>query len=167
MLAVRDLSMSFAGLRALSGVSFEVREGEVRAVIGPNGAGKTTLFNLITGALVPQAGELSFAGVSLLGRGAPAIARLGLARTFQQAQLYRSLSVIENVLLGCHAAGRSGLVESPKCGRTNASHSACQPCTSCRHAAKRDASTSRRCGSRLSSWRTNTFASAITPRVGG
>ncbi len=110
MLAVRDLSMSFAGLRALSGVSFEVREGEVRAVIGPNGAGKTTLFNLITGALLPQAGELSFAGVSLLGRGAPAIARLGLARTFQQAQLYRSLSVIENVLLGCHAASRSGLV---------------------------------------------------------
>ena len=110
MLSVQGLSMNFAGLRALSEVSFEVREGEVRAVIGPNGAGKTTLFNVITGALTPQAGELRFSGTSLIGRSAPSIARLGLARSFQQAQLYRSLSVIENVLLGCHAAGRSGLL---------------------------------------------------------
>ncbi len=108
MLEVSAVSMAFSGLRALADVSFDVRPGEIRAIIGPNGAGKTTLFNLITGVLVPQQGDIRFRGTSLTGRPAHGIARLGLARTFQQAHLFRTLTVLENVMLGCHARGRIG-----------------------------------------------------------
>ncbi len=109
MLRVAGLSMAFAGLKALSGVSFEVQPGEVRAVIGPNGAGKTTLFNVISGVYRPQEGDVRFAEETLSGLPPQQIARRGLSRTFQQAQLFRSLTVLENVLLGCHGHGKAGL----------------------------------------------------------
>jgi len=109
MLRVEGVSMAFSGLKALSGVSFDVRPGEVRAVIGPNGAGKTTLFNVITGVYAPQEGEIRFREKTVSGEPPQCIARHGLSRTFQQAQLFRTLTVLENVMLGCHAAGRAGL----------------------------------------------------------
>ncbi len=109
MLRVAGLSMAFAGLKALNGVSFDVAPGEVRAVIGPNGAGKTTLFNVITGVYRPLEGDVRFADETLSGLPPQQIARRGLSRTFQQAQLFRSLTVLENVLLGCHGRGMAGL----------------------------------------------------------
>ncbi|MCL4744691.1 MAG: ABC transporter ATP-binding protein [Burkholderiaceae bacterium] len=110
MLTVESLTKSFAGLRALDGVSFDVREGEIRALIGPNGAGKTTAFNLITAVTAPTSGTVRLRGVPLTGLPPYRVARLGLARTFQQAQLYRTLTVIENVLLGRHMHGSSGAI---------------------------------------------------------
>lgn len=109
MLTLESVSKSFAGLRALDDVSFDVRKGEIRALIGPNGAGKTTAFNVITAATTATSGTVRLEGKALNGMPAYRVARCGLARTFQQAQLYRSLTVIENVLLGRHAHGTSGV----------------------------------------------------------
>lgn len=110
MLNVESLSKSFAGLKALEEVSFDVRQGEIRAVIGPNGAGKTTAFNIISGVTRATAGRVRMGGVDLNALPPHRVARLGLARTFQQAQLYRSLTVMENVLLGRHAQGHAGIL---------------------------------------------------------
>lgn len=103
-LQVRDVYKSFQGLKALQGVSLEVPAGEVTAVIGPNGAGKTTLFNCITGLFSPDRGEVVLQGdageVMLQGRSMEQIARLGLARTFQQVRLFDQLSALDNVVLG-------------------------------------------------------------------
>lgn len=110
MLAVHGLGKSFGGIVALRDVGFDVAEGEIRAVIGPNGAGKTTLFNLITGLLAPTAGAIEFAGHRIEGRRAVDIARMGIARTFQQPQVFRSLTVLENVMLGGHRASRGGML---------------------------------------------------------
>jgi ABC-type branched-subunit amino acid transport system ATPase component len=110
MLQIDGVSLAFSGLKALCDVGFDVRPGEIRAVIGPNGAGKTTLFNVITGVLAPDTGTVRFGGESIAGRAPHAIARRGLGRTFQQAQLYRSLTVLDNVMLGTHARGRAGIL---------------------------------------------------------
>lgn len=99
LLEVRDLTRAFGALRALAGVSFSVREGELLGLIGPNGAGKSTLYNLIAGALVPTSGEIRFKGTSVAGWKPYHAARAGVARTFQIPKAYRHLSVIENVAL--------------------------------------------------------------------
>jgi branched-chain amino acid transport system ATP-binding protein len=88
-------------VRAVHDCSFDVAEGEIKAVIGPNGAGKTTLFNVITGVYRPSEGEFRFRGMPLAGLPAHRLARLGLSRTFQNVQLFPSLTVIENVMVGC------------------------------------------------------------------
>jgi branched-chain amino acid transport system ATP-binding protein/branched-chain amino acid transport system permease protein len=103
ILEVRGLSKQFGGLRALRDCWFDVQAGEIKAIIGPNGAGKTTVFNLITGVYPPTAGEVRFRGQRLTGLDAHAVARLGLCRTFQNVQLFPSLCVVENVMVG---AGR-------------------------------------------------------------
>jgi branched-chain amino acid transport system ATP-binding protein len=87
---------------ALDGVSFDVRQGAIVGVIGPNGAGKTTLFNCITRLYTPEAGDIAFEGSSLLATPRHRIVRRGLARTFQQLQLFRSMTALENVLVGYH-----------------------------------------------------------------
>ena len=110
MLSVQQVGKSFGGLAALSDVSFGVSPGEIKAVIGPNGAGKTTLFHLISGLLRPSAGRIEIAGRAVTGLSAVQIARLGVARTFQQPQIFRTLTVLENVMLGGHRSGRSGLL---------------------------------------------------------
>lgn len=110
MLCVQGVSKLFGGLAALRDVSFDVALGEIKAVIGPNGAGKTTLFNLITGILKPTSGRIEFAHQSVQGLSALEIARLGIARTFQQPQIFRSLTVLENVMLGTDRSGHSGLL---------------------------------------------------------
>jgi branched-chain amino acid transport system ATP-binding protein len=106
LLAVEEVTLRFGGVVALDGVSFEVEKGQVAGLIGPNGAGKTTAFNVITRLYKPSAGKVTFDGKSLLRRPAHRIVKAGIARTFQNIQLFRSMSVLENVLVGTHARGR-------------------------------------------------------------
>jgi branched-chain amino acid transport system ATP-binding protein len=106
LLSVRDVTLRFGGIVALDGVSFDVERGIVAGLIGPNGAGKTTVFNVITRLYTPDAGEVELDGRTLLGTPPHAIVRRGIARTFQNINLFRSMSVMENVLVGGHALGR-------------------------------------------------------------
>lgn len=111
VLEVRDLSVSFGGVHALSGVSLEVRDGELLAIIGPNGAGKTSLFNCMSGIYRPSSGRVIFDGSIELSKLAQhRIARLGIARTFQNLALFGGLSVLENLLVGRYLHGRTGFL---------------------------------------------------------
>jgi branched-chain amino acid transport system ATP-binding protein len=109
LLGVEDLSITFGGLAALSGVSFDVREGEIFALIGPNGAGKTTAFNVITGLYRPSSGRVCFDGEDLLRLSPNRIARRGVGRTFQNTEVFRQLTALDNVLVGGHARLRRSL----------------------------------------------------------
>jgi len=102
LLAVNELSKYFGGVKAVDGVSFGVDHGEIVGLIGPNGAGKTTCFNLISGLLTPTRGSVSLLGRSLGGLAPYYRSRRGLARTFQNIQLFGGMDVLENVLTGCH-----------------------------------------------------------------
>jgi branched-chain amino acid transport system ATP-binding protein len=102
MLEVENISKSFGGLRAMSGVSLNVNQGEIVSVIGPNGAGKTTLFNLITGVYKPDSGDVRFEGRSITGLSPNKIVDLGIARTFQNLRLFMNQTVLENVLVSQH-----------------------------------------------------------------
>jgi branched-chain amino acid transport system ATP-binding protein len=106
LLEVRDVTLRFGGIVALDGVSFDVEEGHISGLIGPNGAGKTTAFNVITRLYKPDAGEVLLEGSSILKQPAHKIVRKGVARTFQNIQLFRTMSVFENVLVGAHGRGR-------------------------------------------------------------
>ena len=106
LLAVRDVTLRFGGIVALDGVSFDVEKGHISGLIGPNGAGKTTAFNVITRLYKPDAGTVELDGESLLRESPSRILRRGIARTFQNIQLFRSMSVLENVLVGAHTRGR-------------------------------------------------------------
>jgi len=107
MLQLNGVSKHFGGLRALSDVTFSVREGQIKGLIGPNGAGKTTLFNLITGVFPPTRGSITFLGEETSHKEPERIARLGVSRTFQQPHLFKSLTVWENVMLGRHYRTRA------------------------------------------------------------
>ena len=102
LLEVKGLTMRFGGLTAVDNVDFEVNEGELVSLIGPNGAGKTTVFNVLTGLYGSAEGERTFNGVSLKGKTPQQIVELGMSRTFQNLRLYRSMRVIENVMVGHH-----------------------------------------------------------------
>ena len=106
LLSLDGLHRRFAGLAALNGVSLAVAAGERRAVIGPNGAGKTTLFNLITGELRPSGGRVVFDGAPITGLAPHAIARRGIARSFQRNNVFPRLTVAENLRLAAAADGR-------------------------------------------------------------
>jgi branched-chain amino acid transport system ATP-binding protein len=109
-LRIDGLTMQFAGLRALDEVSFTVEPGELRALIGPNGAGKSSLLNCISGVYRPTSGTITY-GDTVLNRSKPhAIAGMGVARVFQNVELFDKLSVLENVLLGRHLAMKTGVV---------------------------------------------------------
>ncbi len=101
ILNIVDVSRSFRGLRALSGVSFTLNRGEIFGLIGPNGAGKTTLFNVISGFLKPDSGRVDFLGTNLIGLKPHEICKRGLARTFQIVKPFSHLSILENVAVGC------------------------------------------------------------------
>jgi branched-chain amino acid transport system ATP-binding protein len=103
LLEVRDLSVRFGGVVALDRVSFSVDAGKVIAIIGPNGAGKTTLFNVITRVYRPSSGAILLDGGSILGLAPHQVIRRGLARTFQNLALFRSMTVLENVMVGYHS----------------------------------------------------------------
>ncbi|TAK40645.1 MAG: branched-chain amino acid ABC transporter ATP-binding protein/permease [Betaproteobacteria bacterium] len=110
LLEVRAAEKHFGGLVAVSGLSFDLRSGEILGLIGPNGAGKSTMFNLITGVLRADAGEIRFGGERLDRLASSEIARRGICRTFQHVNLISSMSVLENVALGAHLRGRQGTV---------------------------------------------------------
>jgi branched-chain amino acid transport system ATP-binding protein len=99
LLEARRLTRHFGGVRAVAGLDFEVREGEILGLIGPNGAGKTTVFNLVTGFVRPTAGEIRFEGRSVVGLRPSAVVRRGIARTFQVVKPFAGLTVLENVTL--------------------------------------------------------------------
>lgn len=102
MLKVDDIQLSFGGVRALQGVSFEAEAGEITGIIGPNGAGKTSLFNVISGFYKPDSGRVSVEGRDISALRPDARAELGMARTFQNIALFRGMTVLDNIKLGCH-----------------------------------------------------------------
>ena len=102
LLDVTNLSISFGGVKAVQHVSFSIDAGIVYSVIGPNGAGKTTLFNLITSVYKPTEGEIKLDGQDIAGAGTHVLARLGVARTFQNLQICMNMSALENVMVGAH-----------------------------------------------------------------
>ncbi|MGZ5383669.1 MAG: ABC transporter ATP-binding protein [Acidimicrobiia bacterium] len=102
LLVVKDIRLSFAGVVALDGVTFRVDPGELFAIIGPNGAGKTSIFNCLNGVYRPQEGSISLDGHSIVGMKPNRIAELGVARTFQNIELFENLTVLDNILLGRH-----------------------------------------------------------------
>jgi branched-chain amino acid transport system ATP-binding protein len=110
LLALRQVSVAFGGLRAVDDVSLEVHEDEVLGLIGPNGAGKTTLFNLVTRLVRPDAGSITFDGQDLLVRAPHEVIGLGLSRTFQNLMLLGELTVLDNVMVGLHTRMRAGLL---------------------------------------------------------
>jgi branched-chain amino acid transport system ATP-binding protein len=108
ILVVDDIRLSFAGVTAVDGVSFTVTGGELFAIIGPNGAGKTSIFNCLSGVYHPQAGSIRFREVDLLGMRPDRIASLGVARTFQNIELFPQMTVLDNLMLGRHQHIRYG-----------------------------------------------------------
>ncbi len=107
LLVVRDVAVRFGGIVALDGISFEIARGEILGLIGPNGAGKTTLFNCLSRLYTPNEGEILFEGRSILDRQPHRIADIGIGRTFQNLALFRTLTVLQNVMIGGHARTRS------------------------------------------------------------
>jgi len=108
LLVAEGVTMRFGGLVALKDLALDVREGEIHALIGPNGSGKSTFINVASGIYTPTSGRIAFANESIVGRKPWLIAGLGLARTFQNLRLFQSLSVIENVLVGCRTSDAAG-----------------------------------------------------------
>jgi len=110
LLRVENLSIQFGGIKAVTDVGFEVMEGEVFTIIGPNGAGKTTIFNLISCLYAPTAGRVMFGDVELTRLAPHDIAGLGIARTFQNIELFEQATVLDNLLIGRHCHRRTGLL---------------------------------------------------------
>ena len=108
LLSAKNLSVRFGGVLAVNQVSFDVRQGEVFTLIGPNGAGKTTVFNLISRIYTPTTGEIDFLGRTLTDEPAHNIAALGIARTFQNIELFENASVLHNLLIGGHTHRKTG-----------------------------------------------------------
>ena len=109
-LQISQLKVHFGGIHALDGVSMTVREGGVHAIIGPNGAGKTTLVNAITGVYQPTSGSVQLGDRDITGCPAHRLARLGVTRTFQNLQVFWTMSVLDNVMCGFHLQNRSGFL---------------------------------------------------------
>lgn len=121
VLSVRNIEKSFGGIRAVRGVSFDVRKGEVLGLIGPNGSGKSTLFNCILGQLPPDAGEVSVQGRPVSGLRACDLNRLGVGRTFQQLSVFPKMTVLDNIILAGqehHGTMLSRLFGAPDAGLT-------------------------------------------------
>ncbi len=117
ILEVKQLSMDFGGVRALDRLDMEIYKGEIAALIGPNGAGKTTFFNCITGIYAPSAGDIVIhapgangASERINGLKPNLVTQRGLARTFQNIRLFQNMTVLENVMIGCHCRTRTGIV---------------------------------------------------------
>ncbi len=110
VLELKNLTMKFGGVIALSNVDFHVSKGEICALIGPNGAGKTTVFNVVTGVYAATGGEILFNGTSLLGKKRHHVTKMGIARTFQNVRLFGEMTALENVLTASDVHKKSGLV---------------------------------------------------------
>ncbi|HUP76871.1 MAG TPA: ABC transporter ATP-binding protein [Acidimicrobiales bacterium] len=112
LLRVDSVSVTFGGIVALDGLTFAVEQGQIAGLIGPNGAGKTTLFNVISRLYEPTSGHITFDGHDLLRVPAHRIARIGIARTFQNLALWPGLTVLENVMVGAHSRSHIGFARS-------------------------------------------------------
>lgn len=112
MLKLENLTIKFGGLVAVNNVSFEIPKGSIFGLIGPNGAGKTTCFNMITGVYRPTSGKVIFNNEEIQGMQPYKINELGIARTYQNINLFKKMSVLENVMVGCHTKSSSGLMSS-------------------------------------------------------
>ncbi|MDA0234082.1 MAG: branched-chain amino acid ABC transporter ATP-binding protein/permease [Proteobacteria bacterium] len=112
LLEAKAVTRRFGGLLANNNMSLEVRAGEILALIGPNGAGKSTMFNQVSGVDTPTSGEVRFLGESVVGKGSRTIARMGMSRTFQHVRLLPTMSVLENVAIGAHMRGTSGVLSA-------------------------------------------------------
>jgi len=110
ILSVRRVSKRFGGLQAVSDLSFDVARGSIKALIGPNGAGKTTLFNLISGFLPPDSGEIYFGDAPVHDLPSHQIASRGMVRTFQHIRLFPKMTVLENIMVGRHVHSRAGFL---------------------------------------------------------
>ena len=117
MLETKGLGISFGGIKAVQGLDLSVGAREIAGLIGPNGAGKTTAFNLITGIYQPTTGSVSLDGKSITGLRAHEVTRRGAARTFQNIRLFKTLPVVQNVLVGFHVNAGYGLPTSAARGR--------------------------------------------------
>jgi branched-chain amino acid transport system ATP-binding protein len=109
LLSISDVSKRFGGLQALSGVSLTIQQGQIYGLIGPNGAGKTTFFNVITGLYQPDTGSFALAGKPYSPSAPHAVAKAGIARTFQNIRLFGDMSVLENVMVGCHVRTKQNI----------------------------------------------------------
>jgi branched-chain amino acid transport system ATP-binding protein len=110
LLEIREVSKSFGGVQAVGRLTLDLRRGEVLSVIGPNGAGKTTVLNLISGFYHPDRGRIALEGRDISHRAASDVARLGVARTFQNIALFKGMTVLDNLMLGRHVHMRSGVL---------------------------------------------------------
>ena len=110
--ALEDISISFGGLQAVADCSFEIREGEIFSLIGPNGAGKTTIFNIINALYKPDSGRVLLEGEDLVPLKPHQIAKRGIARTFQNIELFNQMSVLENIMVGRHFFFKSGVLSN-------------------------------------------------------
>lgn len=110
LIAMSDVTLRFGGITALNGVSFDVQRGELFAIIGPNGAGKSSIFNCLNGVYRPQQGSIRFEGEEIIGRRPVALARRGIARTFQNLGLFSTLTVLDNLMLGRHHLMHTGFL---------------------------------------------------------
>ena len=111
MLEVKNLGITFGGLKALENVRFSIDPGEIIGLIGPNGAGKTTVFNLLTNVYIPTAGSIEMDGRSIVGLPTHTITQVGIARTFQNIRLFKNLSVLDNVKIAYHNQMKYGKLE--------------------------------------------------------
>lgn len=118
ILEIRDIVMKFGGLVALDEIGFEVKEGAIFALIGPNGAGKSTLFNCINGFYRPQKGSITFAGKELTGVSPHKISQMGIARTYQNVELFAGMTAIDNILAGRHRLIKNGIFSNAMWGRS-------------------------------------------------
>ncbi|MGI6004328.1 MAG: ABC transporter ATP-binding protein [Christensenellales bacterium] len=121
LLEAKNVTMQFGGLKAVDCVDMSIQEGEIRALIGPNGAGKTTFFNVISGIYIPTAGVVEFDGIDITKLKPHKVTAHGIARTFQNIQLFDTLSALQNVMVGRHIETKSGvwatLLHTPKMKR--------------------------------------------------
>jgi len=111
ILEVKNISLRFGGVKALTDISFDVREHEVRAIIGPNGAGKSSMLNCINGVYAPQEGQISFRGKTFSHMNSRQVAELGVARTFQNLALFKGMSVIDNIMSGRNLLMKTGIFQ--------------------------------------------------------
>jgi branched-chain amino acid transport system ATP-binding protein len=112
LLSIKEIGKKFGGLTALRAVSFNVKQGDIKALIGPNGAGKTTLLNIISGIHKPDNGEVSFMGEKIVHLTPSKIARKGISRTFQHVELFGNMTVLENIMVGRYAKTKAGFFSS-------------------------------------------------------
>ena len=111
ILDVKNISLSFGGVKALTDISFNVREHEIRAIIGPNGAGKSSMLNCINGVYTPQQGSINFRGRTFSHMNSRQVAEMGFARTFQNLALFKGMSVLDNLMTGRNLKMRTNLFQ--------------------------------------------------------